>query len=83
MTQGQDIGAQWLGKVHAAFVGPADEAWDDVALLRYPNFAAFRAIVESAAYQENADPHRHAALADLRLLATTPVPLPDSDASDR
>lgn len=83
LTQGQDIGVQWLGKVHAALVGPADEAWDDVALVRYPNFAAFRTIVGSAAYRETAAPHRRAALADLRLLATRPAPLPNRDADDR
>ncbi|WP_343712002.1 hypothetical protein [Inquilinus sp.] len=73
VTQGQDIGAQWIGTVQAVLAGPAGEAWDDVALVRYPNFAAFRANFESDAYRRNADPHRRAALADFRLLATTQV----------
>lgn len=80
VTQGQGIGAQWVGNVHAALVGPLDEAWDDVAIVRYPNFAAFRTMIEGADYQAKADPHRRAALADWRLLATTPMPLPGADA---
>ena len=81
VTRGQGIGAQWVGSVHAALVAPADEAWDDVAIVRYPSFAAFRAMIEGADYQARADPHRRAALADWRLLATTPLPLPGKDAN--
>ena len=80
VTQGQGIAAQWVGSVHAALVGPADEAWDDVAIVRYPSFAAFRTMIEGADYRAKAAPHRRAALADWRLLATTPMPLPGADA---
>lgn len=80
VTEGQGIGAEWVGSVHAALVGPTDEAWDDVAIVRYPSMAAFRAMIESDAYRRQADPHRRAALADWRLLATTPLPLPGKDA---
>ncbi|MET0194566.1 MAG: hypothetical protein ABW200_14490 [Hyphomicrobiaceae bacterium] len=80
VTKGQGIGAQWVGCVHAALVGPADEAWDDVAVVRYPDFAAFRTMIEGADYLAKADPHRRAALADWRLLATTAMPLPGPDA---
>lgn len=80
VTRGQGIAAQWVGSIHAALVGPADEAWDDVAIVRYPSFAAFRTMIEGADYQAKADPHRRAALADWRLLATTPMPLPGADA---
>lgn len=76
VTQGQGIAAQWVGTVNAALVAPADEAWDDVAIVRYPSFAAFRAMIEGADYQAKAGPHRRAALADWRLLATTPLSLP-------
>ena len=41
VTQGQGITAQWIGTVQAALVAPADEVWDDVAIIRYPSFAAF------------------------------------------
>lgn len=82
VTQGQGIAAEWVGTVHAALVSAADEAWDDVAIVRYPSFAAFRTMIESDAYREKADPHRRAALADWRLLATTPMPLTGADAGD-
>ena len=79
VTQGQGITAQWIGTVQAALVAPADEVWDDVAIIRYPSFAAFREMIEGADYQAKADPHRRAALADWRLLATTPLPLPGAE----
>jgi len=80
VTQGQGIGAQWVGTVHTALIGPIGEAWDDVAIVRYPSFAAFRTMIEGADYQAKADPHRRAALADWRLLATTAMPLPGAEA---
>lgn len=79
VTQGQGIAAQWIGTVKAALVAPVDEAWDDVAIVRYPSFAAFRAMIEGADYQAKADPHRRAALADWRLLATTAMALPGKE----
>ena len=79
VTQGQGIAAQWIGTVQAALVAPADEAWDDVAIIRYPSFAAFREMIEGVDYLAKADPHRRAALADWRLLATTPLPLPGAE----
>ena len=76
VTQGQGIAAQWVGTVHAALVATAGETWDDVAIIRYPSFVVFRDMIEGADYQAKADPHRRAALADWRLLATTPLALP-------
>ena len=66
----------WIGQVLSALVMPADEAWDDVAIVAYPNYAAFRQVVESDDYRRNADPHRVAALADWRLIATAKMDLP-------
>ncbi len=80
VTLGMGIAAQWVGTVREALVAPSDEAWDDVAIVRYPSFAAFRAMIESAEYQAKAEPHRRSALADWRLLATTPLPLPGTSA---
>lgn len=80
VTEGQGIAAQWVGTVHAALAGPTEEAWDDVAIVRYPSFSAFRRVVESEDYRDKAAPHRRAALADWRLLATTQLSLPGSDA---
>jgi len=58
-----------IGSVIQTIVGPVDEKWDDVALVQYPNFAAFRAVAESEEYQRDAEPHRLAALENLRLIA--------------
>lgn len=65
----------WFGAVLAHIVAPPDEQWDDVAIVGYPNFAAFRRIIESPAYQVEAAPHRQAALEDWRLIATAQVTL--------
>ncbi len=70
------IALLWLGSVAARLVGPSEEQWDDVALVEYPSFAAFRDLVESARYREEASYHRLAALADWRLIATVKAPLP-------
>ncbi len=59
----------WYGGVLARLVGPTDERWDEVALVRYPSFAHFRRVVENPRYLAEAAPHRRAALADLRLIA--------------
>ena len=64
-----------LGAVLARLVGPADEPWDDVALVEYPNFEAFRSVVESPEYQRDAAPHRKAALENWRLMALLQQPI--------
>ena len=69
VDQGQTFKAVFVGSVLARLVGPADEPWDDVVLVEYASFAAFRAIVESPEYKHDADPHRKAALEDWRLMA--------------
>ena len=66
----------WLGGVLAQMVGPSDEQWDDAALVEYPSFAAFRDVVESVRYQEEASYHRLASLEDWRLIATVKATLP-------
>ena len=63
----------FLGDVQALIVGPADEPWDDVVLVEYSSYAAFRSLVESPEYKAKADPHRRAALEDWRLIATLKV----------
>ncbi|MBA2679626.1 MAG: hypothetical protein H0U76_14665 [Ktedonobacteraceae bacterium] len=59
----------FLGTVLASLVGPTDEPWDEVALVEYPSFAAFRSITESLEYKRDAAPHREAALENWRLIA--------------
>ncbi len=76
LAEGTGIKPFWIGDVLAGIVTPADERWDDVAIVEYPSFDAFRTLVESDAYQAKADPHRSAALADWRLIATSKADLP-------
>lgn len=61
----------YAGDVAARMVGPVSESWDAVALVEYPSFAVFHSLVTDPAYLAQAEPHRSAALADWRLLATT------------
>ena len=76
LTEGTGIKPFWIGNVVAGIVAPADEQWNDVAIVEYPDFGAFRALVESDAYKADAAPHRVAALAEWRLIATSPAALP-------
>ncbi|MFW0786414.1 DUF1330 domain-containing protein [Gordonia sp. CPCC 206044] len=50
-------------------IGPVDEQWDTMLLVRYPNPTAFRTMITSPDYQALAR-HRTAAVADSRLIAT-------------
>lgn len=76
LAKGTGIKPLWVGKVLAGVVGPAGERWDDAAIVEYPSFYAFRTLVDSDAYKAKADPHRAAALADWRLIATSNMDLP-------
>ena len=67
----ENIEVFYLGGVAASLVAPTDEHWDDIVIVKYPDFAAFRRVVESPLYAQQADPHRRAALEDWRLIATT------------
>jgi len=66
----------WVGSVLAQVVAPAGEQWDDIAIVQYPSFAAFRQLTQSPTYLAEADHHRQAALADWRLIATLKMNLP-------
>jgi len=69
----------WSGAARACVIAPAGEAWDDVVLVEYPSRRAFLTMVGQPDYLAAA-PHRTAALADSRLVETTPVAgLPGSD----
>lgn len=76
LAEGTGIKPFWIGNVLAGIVAPVGEQWDDVAIVEYPSFDAFRKLVESDAYKTKADPHRSAALADWRLIATSKADLP-------
>ena len=62
-------GVFWLGKAAATVIGPADESWDLVILVKYPSIDAFLTMLALPHYQQ-ASTHRTAALADSRLIAT-------------
>ena len=51
-------------------IGPADEQWDVLILVRYPSPTAFIDMVTTPEYQALSG-HRTAALADSRLVPTT------------
>lgn len=52
------------------FIGPEDEQWDAMLLVRYPSPAAFQTMITAPAYLKAAA-HRTAALADSRLIPTS------------
>jgi len=57
----------WLGSVGPIVIGPADEAWDQVILVRYDDARQFLDAVSDPAYLRAA-PARDAAIADSRLV---------------
>jgi hypothetical protein len=72
----EDYGLFWVGNVRNVLVGAEGEQWDDIVIVRYSSFAALRRILDSSAYEEQAAPHRRAALADWRFIVTTEPNLP-------
>lgn len=76
VAQGEDYGLFWVGNVRGVLVGVDGEAWDDIVIVRYASFALLRRILENPAYEEQAAPHRRAALADWKFIATTQPELP-------
>lgn len=56
-------------RVHSLLAGP-DDHWDDIVIVRYDSFADLRAVLDSAVYARRAKPHRFAAIADWRFIAT-------------
>lgn len=59
-----------LGKSRPPLIGPTDERWDLVLLVRHRNAQAFLAFATDEAYLAG-EGHRTAALADSRLLPIT------------
>jgi uncharacterized protein (DUF1330 family) len=59
----------WSGRADLTVIGPEAEAWDMVVLVEYPSKQAFAEMIGQPEYQAVA-PHRTAALADSRLIAT-------------
>lgn len=61
---------QYLGACGSTIIGPSDEQWDSIILVRYPKPSAFIGMVTTPEYQALSG-HRTAALADSRLVPTT------------
>lgn len=67
-------GFEFMGTAAPSVIAPEGEQWDDVVLVRYPNRAAFLAMVSSEEYRTNMH-HRTVALADSRLIPMTKIEL--------
>ena len=59
----------WIGGALGSVIGPPDEQWDQIFLVRYPSIEKFIEMIGSAAYQK-AVVHRSSALEDSRLIVT-------------
>ena len=59
----------WAGRADCTVIGPEAETWDTVVLVEYPSKQAFAEMIGQPEYQA-VSPHRTAALADSRLVAT-------------
>ena len=64
-----------VSDVVANILALPEDKWDALAIVEYPDANAFKTIAESEAYQNIAEPHRLAALEELKLLMTTPAAL--------
>ena len=69
-----EVGGQpiWLGEGLGSIIGPEDECWDEVLLVKYPSVDAFVRMLAMPDYQASTI-HRTAALEDSRLIATREV----------
>lgn len=56
----------YYGAITGGIIAPVEESWDEVILVRYPSFDAFRQMISDREYQKIAV-HRTAALEDSRL----------------
>ena len=65
----------FVGEGGPFLIGPADERWDRVALVRQSSVQSFLAFAGDAGYLAGLG-HRTAALADSRLLPLVELPLP-------
>lgn len=61
-----------LGRGGAPLVGPPDERWDVVVVVRYPDVASFLAMTSAEGYLATVG-HRTAALEDSRLFPLVPT----------
>jgi uncharacterized protein (DUF1330 family) len=62
----------WQGRPQVTVIGPSDEFWDAMLLVRYPSVKAFLDMVSDPGYREISK-YRTAALLDSRLIAMREV----------
>ena len=61
----------WTGDAKAVALGPQHgNQWDYLALVYYPDVAAFIDMMTSADYEKNSDPHRRNGCAEHVIIAT-------------
>ncbi len=74
MAEVQNVGGSqfYAGLADMTVIGPESESWDLVAIIEYPNRRAFLEMVSKPEYQATVF-HRAAALADTRIIMTTPL----------
>jgi uncharacterized protein (DUF1330 family) len=61
----------WTGDAKAVALGPqAGNQWDYLALVYYPDVAAFTAMMTSADYESKCDPHRRNGCAEHVIICT-------------
>jgi uncharacterized protein (DUF1330 family) len=67
----------WMSDCRQGVIGPADEAWDMILLVRYPSRRAFLEMIADPGYQAS-HRHRAAGLLDSRLVCCgeSAVPAP-------
>lgn len=66
----------WRGTFETTLIGPKDETWDAMFIVRYPNAHAFLAMISDPAYK-TAVVHRQAAVRTSRLIRTAAAPTGD------
>jgi hypothetical protein len=76
VAEGENHAVFWVGNVRGVLVGSDGEQWDDIVIVRYTSFASLRRILESPSYEEQAAPHRRAALAGWKFIVTTQPKMP-------
>jgi uncharacterized protein (DUF1330 family) len=71
VMRGKGVQPLFVAEAKGVLVGEPGEAWDAVAVVQYPNLQVLRAMLNDPAYDEQAAPHRRAALADWRFVLTS------------
>lgn len=65
----------WRGAPKLTLIGPTEENWHLSFVAAYPSAAAFLEMVTDPVYQNEAVPHRQAAVLESRLIRHTPLDL--------